>query len=48
MVALQRFEAHVRLSQGKSSPQAEETNPCDPAPGLLGAAEGRGAVPGGF
>lgn len=48
MVASQRFGAHVRLSQGKSSPQAEETNPCDLALGLLGAAGGRGAVPDGF
>lgn len=38
---LQRFEAHVHLSQGKSSPQAKKMDLCDPDLGLLGDAKGK-------
>lgn len=38
---LQRFEAHVHLSQGQSSPQAKEMHLYDPDLGLLGGAKGR-------
>lgn len=38
---LQRFGAHVHLSQGKQSPQVKETSLCDPDLGLLGDAKGR-------
>lgn len=37
---LQMFEAHVHLSQGKSSPQAKKMDLCDPDLGLLGDAKG--------
>lgn len=38
---LQRFGAHVHLSQGKQSPQVREMSLCKPDLGLLGDAKGR-------